>query len=110
MFKGLGDWFSNLFSGGAEALGEAGGYNFLSNEAIGDLPTLLGELGGYGAEGESLITKALDYVKNNPGSTLKTAISALASGGQVPAGILSAVGGYLSGNAATNASSERHCR
>lgn len=103
MFEGLGDWFSELFSSAPEALGEAGGYNFLSNEVIGELPQLLGDLGGYGAEGQSVITQALDYVKNNPGSTLKTAINALSNMGQIPAGLLSSLGGYLSGEAAQDA-------
>jgi len=100
MFDWIGDagsWISDLFSSAPEALGEAGGYNFLSNEVIGELPQLLGELGGYGAEGQSLITQALDYVKSNPGSTLKTAIQALGSGGKVSGGLMSALGGYLSG-------------
>lgn len=98
--SGFSDFTSSLgdlFSSGAspEALGDIGGYGFTSTE-LGELPTLLGEAGGYNAAdgGASWFNSMIEKATANPTGTAAKLVSGLMSSGGLGSLLSSGLGAY----------------
>ena len=131
MFGDIGDWFSNLFSNGAQSIdpslingdmietmsqvAEKMGTSSWTDAAQGlgfnSVESLLGSINPAWVNTPGLLESVKNYITQNPGSTAKTAIQALGGSGAISptvvSGLLSGVGGYLSGQSAQDAASKQ---
>lgn len=94
MFEGLGDWFSSLFDSAPQALGEAGGYDWLSSEVLsGGMPQLLGEAGGYGlASDPGFFQSLIDQAKSDPLGSASKALKLINGGDTGSADLMKLLG------------------